>query len=86
MMFSSLRGSAMTAALPWRGTSSNRPPLSIRSLARSRGSYSCGEPNGPLPYTESRSSDGVRALTVCSGAVVIPSGDVVSNVMSWSKN
>ena len=32
-----------------RGTSSNSPPLSIRSFARSAGSYSCGEPTGPAP-------------------------------------
>ena len=43
-----------------RGTSSNSPPDSTFSFARSAGSYSCGEPTGPAPYTESRSNDGVR--------------------------
>src|SRR5262249_53476708 len=42
--------------------------------------------DGPAPYTESRSYEGVRVFGDCSGAVGTPSVEVVSDVMSWSRN
>src|SRR5829696_9513437 len=39
-----------------------------------------------LPYTESRSSDGVREFGDTAGSVVTPKREVVSKVMSWSTN
>jgi hypothetical protein len=41
---------------------------------------------GPAPYKESRSSDGDREFTESAGSVGTPSGEPVSNVMSWSRN
>lgn len=79
--FSSLHGSGMIAVFvpSWmRGRSSNWPPNRIRSLSPSDGSSNCGLPTGPAPYTESRSSDGVREFGDAAGSVGTPSLDVVS--------
>ena len=65
-----------------RGRSSKTPPDSIRSFARSDESYSCGLATGPAPYTESRSSDGVRPFSELPGSVGTPITELVSNVMS----
>jgi hypothetical protein len=85
---SSLRGSATIAVPPARrGRSSNSPPDPISSFAGSLAvSYSIGLPVGPAPYTESRSSAGVRPVGDVNGSVGVPSGELVSKVTSWSMN
>jgi hypothetical protein len=45
-----------------------------------------GDTDGPPPYTESRSSRASRSFGVAVGSVGVPSGDELSNVMSWSRN
>ena len=80
-------GSPMMAVLSagGEGPREGRRPRSGASRDRS-GRTASANPSVPSPYTESRSNAGVRPFGELSGAVGTPSGELVSNVTSWSMN